>query len=343
MSELRHDPIQKRWVIIAPERSRPPEPFPTHDSAAQAAECPFCPGHESKTPPEIFALRQPDTRPNEPGWRVRVVPNRYPVLRVEGELERRGVGLYDRINGVGAHEVVIDTASHVPDFAGLAVEQIRDVLWVCRERLVDLMRDRRLKYVLIFKNSGLGAGASLAHSHTQVVATPVTPVVLTSELEAGREHFRQKERCLFCDILAAEIDSGERVVASTDRFVALAPYASRFPFEILIAPRRHQASFGETSDEMLEPLARVLEDVLLRLQRGLGDPPYNFVIHTAPNSDPPWKRSSLAWETVEHEYHWHLELMPRLMRNAGFEWGTGFYVNPTPPEVAARFLREIEL
>jgi UDPglucose--hexose-1-phosphate uridylyltransferase len=341
MPELRHDPIQKRWVIIATERGRRPDDFPHNETVPTDAFCPFCEGSESKTPPEIAAIRN-GTAPNQPGWEVRVVPNKYPALRIEGGLDRKGLGAYDRMNGVGAHEVIIESPNHSMSMADAPIDHIHKVLRMYRERLTDLLRDQRFKYVLIFKNHGAAAGASLAHPHTQLIATPVTPLTLMEELEAAKEHYRDKERCLFCDLINQELDSGHRVVASGDQFVVLTPFASRFPFELFIAPRHHHHSFAEASDDMLYHLAAVLKDVLLRIKKCLKDPPYNFVIHTIPNVLARHKHGS-DWETIEMDYHWHIEFIPRLTQVAGFEWGTGFYINPTAPEDAAKYLRDIEL
>jgi UDPglucose--hexose-1-phosphate uridylyltransferase len=342
MRELRHDPIQKRWVIIASERGRRPDDFPLHDETIPENFCPFCPGNEAKTPPEIMAIRSNGSRPNQPGWKVRVVPNKFPALRIEGELERRGMGIHDRMNGIGAHEVIIETPEHNLDLADLPVDHVRQVLWTYRERLSDLVKDRRFKYILIFKNHGSAAGASLSHPHTQLIATPVTPLTMAEELMSAKAHYQVKERCLFCDVIQQELEAGERVVTLEDRFVALAPFASRFPFEIFLAPRNHHHSFAEADDDMLYHLAVVLKDVLLRLKKCLRNPAYNFLVHTIPNTRATPKRAAY-WDTIEVDYHWHFEIIPRLTRVAGFEWGTGFYINPTAPEEAARYLREVEL
>jgi UDPglucose--hexose-1-phosphate uridylyltransferase len=342
MPELRHDPIQKRWVIIATERGRRPDDFPVRNDPHSEGFCPFCEGNESKTPPEIAAIRSNGSGRNQPGWQVRVVPNKFPALRIEGELERKGVGVHDRMNGVGAHEVIIETPRHDLNLADAPVEHIKQVIWMYRERLVDLLRDLRLKYILIFRNHGDAAGASLEHPHTQIIATPVTPLAISQELMAAKEHFKQKERCLFCDVLQQEIESRERIVVATEHFVALTPFASRFPFEILLAPRHHHHSFAEISDDMIHHLACVLKEVLLRIKKCLNDPPYNFLIHTIPNIKVRPRRRDY-WDTIELDFHWHIELMPRLTRIAGFEWGTGFYINPTAPEEAAKYLREVDL
>ncbi len=341
MPELRHDPIQRRWVIIAAERGLRPVDFQHEAPAPLGGPCPFCEGNESKTPPEIAAIRN-GTKPNQPGWEVRVIPNKFPALRIEGDLGREGLGAYDRMNGVGAHEVIVETPRHDMNLADAPVDHIHKVLKTYRERLVDLLRDPRFKYILIFKNYGTAAGASLAHPHTQLIATPVTPLTMAEELNSAKDHFREKERCLFCDLIHQELESGERIVVASDQFVALAPFASRFPFEMFIIPRNHHHSFAEAGDEMLYNLGVVLKEVLLRIKKCLKDPPYNYLIHTIPNVKVRPRRASY-WDTIELDFHWHIELIPRLTQVAGFEWGTGFYINPTAPEEAAKYLREIEL
>jgi UDPglucose--hexose-1-phosphate uridylyltransferase len=342
MPELRHDPIQKRWVIIASERGLRPDDFPREEDPSKGGFCPFCEGNESKTPPEIAAIRRSGSGPNSPGWEVRVVPNKFPALRIEGGLDRRGVGAYDFMNGVGAHEVIIETPQHNLSLADAPVEHIQKVIWMYRERLADLLRDGRFKYVLIFKNYGAAAGASLSHPHTQIIATPVTPLTLSEELNSAKAHYTGKERCLFCDLIRQEMESGERVVVAGEKYVAIAPFASRFPFELFIAPRNHDHSFAEISDEMVYHLAVLMKEVLLRIKKCLNDPPYNFLIHTIPNVRTKPRRADY-WDTIEADFHWHIELMPRLTRVAGFEWGTGLFINPTAPEEAAKYLREVEL
>jgi UDPglucose--hexose-1-phosphate uridylyltransferase len=333
MPELRKDPVMGRWVIISTERSRRPTHFTTSSHTKAAYACPFCPGSEDRTPPEVYAWRPGHETPNSPGWKVRVVPNKFPALQIEGGLDRRGEGLYDKMNGVGAHEVVIEGPHHDQDLADLPVEHIQQVLLAYRERVLDLHRDRRFRYVLVFKNHGAQAGATLEHTHTQLIATPIIPRSIQEELDGSRRYYELKERCVFCDIVTQETaeNNGRRVVTMSDRFVVLEPFAPRFPFETWVLPRRHDDSFHmlAEADEFLD-LATVLKDTLQRLNRALDRPPFNFVIHTAPVSDTP----------LEH-YHWHLEIMPTLTRVAGFEIGSGFYINPTPPEDAAQYLREI--
>jgi UDPglucose--hexose-1-phosphate uridylyltransferase len=344
MRELRHDPIQKRWVIISSARGRRPMDFAVKDGgrAVDDRKCPFCKGHEAKTPGEIWAARTPGSRSDDSSWQVRVVPNKYPALGIEGDIDRAGVGNYDRINGVGAHEVIIESPEHGKHLAGMTIPELVAVLMAYRARLLDLRKDRRLRYILIFKNHLEGAGASLSHPHSQVMATPVTPRTVAMELDNARAHYLVKERCLFCDILRQEVADRDRVVQVDEHFVTVAPYASRFPFELMLAPRVHSHDFALQTDDQLERLAFHLRDVLRRIRNGLGDPPYNFLLHTAPNTASQHKRPNY-WNTIEVDWHWHLEILPRLTSVAGFEWGTGFYINPTPPEVAADYLREVEI
>lgn len=331
-SELRKDPIAGRWVIIATERVKRPNDFQQRSKPARATSfCPFCLGNEDKTPPEIFACRPGGGPPDSPGWTIRVVPNKYPALRIEGHRDRRAVGLYDMMNGIGAHEVVIESPDHNLQLEDLPLDQITRVVEVYLARSRDLKGDSRFKYVLIFKNKGWDAGASLEHTHTQIIATPTLPAITRQELKQARQYYEFHERCVFCDIVTQEEKDQERVVASTDKYIALSPFAPRFPFETWILPRAHQSAFDKLSPGDAAPLAAMLRDILQRLRTVLDDPPYNFVIHTAPLHDPP----------LDH-YHWHIEIMPKLTRVAGFEWGTGFYINPMDPESATRYLRGAE-
>jgi len=343
MSEFRHDPVQKRWVIVAVERSRRPSDFKIAKKPKGAASfCPFCYGNEDKTPPEIMAIRGSDTKKDSPGWEIRVIPNKFPALAIEGDIGRRGLGIFDVMNGVGAHEVIVETPDHNMHMGDMELHHLTNIVRMYRERITDLYRDGRLRYVLIFKNHGEVAGASLAHPHTQLIATPITPRTIATELDSSREHFLSKERCLFCDIINQEIALKDRIVEATEDFIVLAPFASRFPFEMWILPRSHQHDFTLASDELLESFAKVLRNTLFKLKISLDDPPFNFILHTAPNAlHRPGKPN--YWSTLEHDYHWHLEIIPRLTKVAGFEWGTGFYINPTPPEVAAEYMRDVPL
>ncbi len=293
--------------------------------------CPFCPGNEERTPPEVLAYRD-DGSPNTPGWSVRVVPNKFPALRIEGELERTGEGLYDHMNGIGAHEVIIESTDHDKALADLTDKQIEEVFWAYRDRIIDLKKDPRLRYVLVFKNHGEAAGASLEHTHSQLIAMPIVPRQVQEELEGSLRYFDFRERCIFCDIVRQESRDGARVVIETDHFLAVSPYAPRFPFETWIVPRRHASHFETIEGPQMPNLAWVLRVVLRKLDKVLDHPSYNYMLHTAP-----------VQEGGMTHYHWHIEIIPKLTKVAGFEWGTGFYINPTPPEDAAQFLREAGL
>ncbi len=329
MPELRRDPIHGGWVIISTERSRRPSDFAPEERKTVGGFCPLCEGNEDRTPPEVFAFRENGTPPNSPGWSLRVVPNKFPALRIEGELNREGEGMYDKMNGIGAHEVVIETPRHFETLSTLPIKAVEYVLLAYRERMIDLRRDQRLRYVMVFKNYGVAAGASLEHSHSQIIALPIIPTRVREEIEGAKNYFNYKDRCVYCDILRQELRDRRRVVYENQGFVSLTPFASRFPFETWILPKLHQPSF-ELMDVSLFPLAaEALSDILQRLKEVLEDPPYNYILHT----------SSSPEEDRDH-YHWHFEIMPKLTKVAGFEWGTGFYINPTPPEEAAEYLRE---
>ena len=342
MPELRHDPIQKRWVIIATERGRRPSDFLKTEPAPVPGFCPFEEGNEEKTPPEVLALRRPGTAPNTAGWDVRVVSNKFPALRIEGSIDRAADGIYDKMNGIGAHEVVIESPHHDVNLADQPLEQFQKIMLACQMRMVDLMKDLRFRYVLLFKNHGITAGASLAHPHQQIIATPITPRTVAMELDSAREHYHSKERCLFCDIINQEMKQGVRIITEVDGMIAFAPFAARFPFEVFLAPIQHSHDFSELSGEGLAALSKCMKEVLTRLKIALNDPPYNFMLHTAPNTQTKARRPG-HWLTLPYDYHWLFEITPRLVRVAGFEWGTGFYINPTPPEDAARYLREVEV
>ncbi len=341
MSELRWDPLKKSWVIITSEQGRRPRDFIQPRERITMEACPFCRGREEKTPPEVFAIRPQGSIPDGPDWKVRVIPNKYPALRIEGNLEKRGKGLYDTMNGIGAHEIIVETPDHDRSMSELSAAQITDVLRAYRARLLDLRRDPRFRYVFIFKNHGAEAGSTIAHSHSQLIALPVTPPHVATELTACREYYERKERCLLCDILHQELADGVRIVRDDGDFVVFAPYASAFPFELRLLTRRHGHDFALLGDRDLAALADALKDTLVRLRSVLRDPPFNFVLHNAPPMHLRLGKPGY-WGSIPYDYHWHIELIPRLTKIAGFEWGTGFYMNPTPPEDAARFLREAD-
>jgi UDPglucose--hexose-1-phosphate uridylyltransferase len=256
------------------------------------------------------------------------VPNKFPALRIEGELEPAAEGLYDRMNGVGAHEVVIESPDHDAAIERLPPAHLAEVFRAYRDRILDLAKDPRLEYVMVFKNHGDPAGASLEHTHSQLIATPVVPLMVEEELAGALQHLRIKKRCIWCDIIRQERQEGGRVILDQDGFMALSPFAPRFPFETWILPTAHRSRYEDTPPGDFPRLAAAVRQVLGRMGQFLDDPPYNFMLHSAPLRAP----------ALDH-FHWHLEIIPKLTRVAGFEWGTGFFINPTPPEEAAKYLR----
>jgi len=341
MPELRKDPIIGRWVIIATERAKRPDQFGTQAQQGPVEKpCPFCEGKESQTPPEIYAIRPKFTSPNSPGWELRVVPSIAPFLRVEGDLERRGKGLYDLMNGIGAHEIIIESNQHIDNMADLSEAQISKVITCYIDRIIDLEKDRRFKYVLVFKNYGwIAGGGRIKHARSQLIATPVNPKRVKEELVGARHYYDYHERCVFCDLIKQELESKDRLILDVDGFIAITPFAARFPFEVWILPKKHSCDFINLDMSMRLELGRILKKILSKLKKGLNDPPYNYILHTAP-----FRRQKVGyWRSIDYDYHWHIEIIPRLTRVAGFEWGTGFYICPLPPEDAAKFLREVDV
>ena len=329
MPELRRDPIIGRWVIISMERGKRPSDYIKEPEPEMGKMCPFCPGKEDKTPSEIIAYGAQGRQKNKGDWWLRVVPNKFPALQIEGSLNRRGVGMYDKMNGIGAHEVLIETPDHKKEIADMEASRIEEIIWSYRDRILDLRKDTRFEYILIFKNKGAAAGASLSHPHSQLIATPMVPVRVKQEISGGKLYYEYKERCVYCDMIAQDISTNERVVEENDQFVALEPFAPRFPFETWILPKNHDSHFEDMQKSEAYNLSMIMKNVMTKIKVALDDPPFNYIIHNSPLKEQP-----LPY------YHWHIEIMPKLSKIAGFEWGTGFYINPTSPEEAAQFLKE---
>jgi UDPglucose--hexose-1-phosphate uridylyltransferase len=325
MPELRKDPISGTWVLISPERTGRPTDFAKELAPpSRSGDCPFCPGNEAMTPPEVHAFPK-----SGKGWQVRVVPNKYPAVASGGVVDRLGAGLFQSLSGIGIHEVVIESPDHGATLATLPESAIEDVLRVYQSRFRAIEKEGRFPYVLIFKNHGAEAGATLEHGHSQLVALPVVPPRARLELAGARAHFSERSHCIYCDIIHEE-EEGPRFVSGSEDFVVLTPFASRYAFEVWLLPRQHRARFDTTEAER-SGLARALKETLSAIDRALGlPPPYNLILQSAPFR-----------EDADKYYHWHIEVAPRLTRLAGFEWATGAYINPTPPEEAARKLREV--
>jgi len=332
MPELRKDPIVARWVIIAKERGKRPTDFVIEEDKTTGGFCPLCEGNEHTTPPEVLSYGRPGYAPNMPGWRLRVVPNKFPALVIEGNLNKRGEGMFDEMNGIGAHEVIIETPRHGEAMATMTSGQISLVFQAYRDRMADLARDMRFRYIMIFKNFGRAAGASLEHSHSQLIALPIVPYLIQEEIDSAHRYFTYKDRCVFCDIIHQEQAQGVRVVCENAEFITVCPFAPRAPFEMWVLPKRHESDYVVLDDQRRRLLSDLFLETMRRLDKALPRVPFNFMLHTAPLRTP----------DLEH-YHWHIEILPKLTMVAGFEWGTGFYINPTPPEEAASFLREIRL
>jgi UDPglucose--hexose-1-phosphate uridylyltransferase len=328
MPEIRQNPATREWVIIATERAKRPEDFIRGERAEEAVpefslDCPFCPGNENETPPEIAANRTDGT------WSLRVVPNKFPALVPVGEDEREEhSNFFRRMNGLGQHEVIIETQRHDVSLGRIDDEKALEIVTAYRDRYLILSTDKRLKLVKIFRNQGKAAGTSLVHPHSQIVATPVVPLHIRHRLEEATRFFDNHGQCVFCRIIEMERKEQERVVMDEGDFIVIEPFAARFPFETWILPREHRATFGEISDSELSGFARVLNRLLEKFYRGLHNPAYNMVIRTAPSG-----------EEGEEYYHWHVQIMPRLTTPAGFELGTGVFINTSLPEATARFLR----
>ena len=328
-TELRTDPITGRIVAIdlAPFKRRDDfelEPVRLEDPPAQ---CPLCEGREADAGNEILAWREGGPA-NVPGWSLRVVPNRHPMLRIEGQMHVKSDGLFESRDGLGAHEVIVETPIHDQPLHSLDVDRLWRVLWAWRTRIQDLKRDSRFASVVIFKNHGRAAGARLDHAHSQLIAYPLIPPALADKLRGAARHLTKSGKCVFCDLIAQELHDGRRIIRDQDSLLAIAPYASRAPFETWIVPRAHAPRFEDATDDTLLSLAAAIKAIMSRIDWALERPACNFVLHTGPLSG-----------EGDTAFHWHLEIIPRVTRFSGLEWGSGVYRNPVSPEEAARVLR----
>ncbi|MCX7020432.1 MAG: galactose-1-phosphate uridylyltransferase [bacterium] len=331
MPELRKDPVIGRWVIIATERAKRPSQYHKQVEERKGGFCPFCPGNEKSTPPEVLSYRAPNTLKDQEGWWLRVVPNKFPALQIEGPLRRSGEGMYDRMTGFGEHEVLIESPNHDHSYADLQVEHIQEIIWALRDRCVELRKDSRMKYIMVFKNWGREAGASLEHPHTQIIALPIVPKRVQEELSGAGKYYDYKERCVFCDMISQEVADSDRIVTENDSFISFMPFASRFPYETWIVPKEHTSFFNDIQKNQVTDLSSIMRTIFSLIKEGLDDPAYNFMIHNTPfdeTGNTPF-------------YHWHMEIIPKLTKVAGFEWGTGFYINPASPEEAVKHMRDV--
>lgn len=327
MPEIRKDPTSSRWSIISTERSKRPGDFALPPVTKKGGFCPFCKGNEGSTPPETYSIRV-DGNADEPGWKVRVVPNKFPALINEGEPTRHSDGIYKMVEGSGIHEVIVETPNHDEEFYSLTDEEFTNVMKTYRQRIITHRDDPRLQYLLIFRNSGLLAGASLEHPHSQLIGLPLVPVAIHDELSVAKDHHDAHESCVFCNMIEREMKDDCRVISENENFIAISPYAPRFPFEVWLFPKSHSSNFETMDDASIEDFSRYFKGLMKNFASVLDDPPYNFMLHTAPTT----------YTDLPH-FHWHIEITPCLTHIAGFERGSGYYINPTPPEEAAAHLK----
>lgn len=330
MPEFRQNQATKEWVVLAPERGKRPsdikkdrigkEPLPQFKD-----DCPFCPGHEDKTPQPSYVY------PPSGDWKVRVVPNRFAALQSNLTPTRTFVGKFLSAKGFGIAEVVIESPRHDLTIATMQLDEIVHVLRACRQRQIEISRDPKINLVTIFRNHGPMAGTSLEHPHSQIIATPIIPPHVRYPLEQAVLHFDKYGSCVFCDMLAEELRQEERIIIDSENFVAFCPFAARSPFECRVYPKKHSASFVAINDEELTELGSVLRELLGKIYFGLGNPDYNYILRSSPIGD----------EDTRH-LHWYMVVIPKISIPAGFEIGSGIYINTVAPEESARFLREAE-
>jgi UDPglucose--hexose-1-phosphate uridylyltransferase len=334
MRQFRKDPLSNRWVAYAQGREDRPNEFESGVRRLPGTQCPFCAGNEKATPPQIAVYTAGSRSPllgadsNGAEWLVRVVPNKYPAFRPQGDTKVSRDGLYEGTGAVGDHEVIVESPRHLASLSELSDQEVKLLLLAYRDRIVALRNTRRFKYALVFKNVGPHAGASLEHTHSQVMATPMVPTEVAGEISAAWQLYNQHQACFFCRVVADELARGDRLVTQTDRFVAVCPYASRMPYEMWVLPRDHASFFEAEPDDALEEVALLLRRLVTKLESLHENLSYNYFIHTTPFDT-----------SMPRHYHWHIEIFPRLTITAGFEWGAGYYINPVTPEQAAAVLR----
>lgn len=331
MPELRQNLATKEWVIIASERARRPEEFIKKEEKKIippfVQKCPFCPGNEAMTPEDVFSIK------DEKGWRVRVVPNKFAALIPDVKNNRPHLsGLSRHMPGFGYHEVIIETPQHNLTTALLDISYIKDIVTSYRERYLELSKDERIHLIIIFKNHGEAAGTSLEHPHSQLVATPIVPAHIRSRIDEAMRYYDDHQRCVFCQMIEDEIKEKTRIVIENESFVVFVPYAAFSPFHLWLLPKRHHPQFSDIKDKEIEDLSHILKDILSRLYFGLSDCDFNYCIKSAP----------LDFGRGDY-FHWYFSIVPRVSKAAGFELGSGMFINTATPEDSARFLREVNI
>ena len=330
MPQLRQNIATREWVIVATERAKRPEDFTQTDKEKNKQElpeystqCPFCPGNEKTSPIENFSIR------NDKNWKVRVIPNKFPALVAEGKREFKNEGIVRHMDGFGIHEVIIETPLHNATIALMENTQVENIIKTYRNRYMFAVNDERIELVTIFKNHGPSAGASQEHSHSQMIASPVVPAHIRSRIEDAMRYYDDNMECVFCKMIKDEINAGERIVAQTENFAAFIPYAAFSPFHIWLLPKKHNPCFQHISDEEIKEFSGILKEVLSKIYHSLNNPDFNYVVRSLPGK-------------ARHNdfFHWYLSIVPRVTKTAGFEIGSGMYINVALPEQSAKFLRE---
>ena len=338
MPEMRRDPITKNWVVIASERAKRIAP-PIYRAVAEIEKieyeknCFFCSGNEHTTPPETLSYRQENTVSDSPGWEVRVVPNKFAALNLEHDfhiIQENSLKVFSWAAGVS--EVVIETNRHLQNLALCSTNQVANVLRAYRDRYLAISKENSIKYILIFRNNRKEAGATIEHPHSQIIATPIIPLKLSEEFSGAYDYYESTGRCVFCDIVKMETKDRQRIICENELFVSFTPYSSRVPYECWIMPKYHTAGFQDLDEIKIAYLSEIWKATLYKLYAGLDNPPYNYYIHTSP-----------VKKNMDKYFHWHMELLPKLNTPAGFELGTGMYINIAIPEESAEYLRGLEV
>jgi UDPglucose--hexose-1-phosphate uridylyltransferase len=339
VSHYRYSKLKDNWVIVSPKRVRRPSDFELSSSEAYDVDSPFIYGNEHKTPSEIYAIREYGSKKDTPGWKVRVVPNKYNALEIEKSPLTDFDGIFEKMDGFGAHEIIIDTPKFPSKFQDLSPEEVANVFKAAKDRMADLQKDTRIKYINIFKNQGPLAGASISHPHTQIIGMPFIPKNILLEIEQCRKHFETTSRCLFSDIIKSELKSKERIVEESDNFVTYCPYASFWPFETIVGAKTHGKDFATLNDALLLELAKMTLSALKRINMALKDVSYNIFLKTVPP-----KRDGVNpnfYYKLDEFYQWHIEIVPRIPVIGGFELSSGVFINTVAPEESAKFLRSL--
>jgi UDPglucose--hexose-1-phosphate uridylyltransferase len=321
MAEFRRDPISGNWIVSGYVMAK----------SGAVGECPFCPGNESQTPSPVSEFKN---TANE--WQIRCFPAANPVFLADIDEAKKAEGLYDKMGNVGAHEIVVENRSHTKTLSGFAESELLLLMEFYMERILHLKQDSRFKYVQVFKNHGELAGSFLFHPHSHILAMPVVPQMIETELSNTKKHYLKKERCLFCDIIAQEVRQNKRLVSINTNFVAVCPFASRFPYEVRVLPRFHDDSFENSVDQsVMRDLASIMLDIMKRVEKVANA--YTMVLHTSPNAyKDPYGNDDLP---ISEYFHWHIEILPRDLRSSRFKRDDQFYVVSITPEEATNSLK----